>query len=421
MIKTPLSTMIGGALWTPETTVIGGTSKKTFDPLIQSLFSNSEQGFFYDPNDLTTMFQDAAGTIPVTAVGQPVGLLLDKSKKLALANVLNVYGHFTSNLSGWRIGSATSAVIESGEARVTFGGTFTASSSNWFSVYAPYYAGERYTVSFDATYVSGGNLQAGFGHTVGMTVLGVENAGVKQTYTLTAGGTTDTTRELLAFGSDSAGSVWKIDNVSVKKVQGNHAFQATSTSRPILRKNTSTGANYLEFDGTDDFLKTSFIEFNSANKLSLFAAIHKSSTSAGMLCELSADASWSTGSFYLITPQSSGVQSPDSFLLRGTIAASKSYVTTPSSKVIYSIQADMVNKSIAFKTNGVLRAPTEADVGDDVGLYNYPLFIGRRNGPSIPFNGHLYSLVGVTKLASETETTDIENALSQYSGVRLNV
>ena len=34
---------------------------------------------WYDPSDLSTMFQDAAGTTPVTAAGQPVGLILDKS------------------------------------------------------------------------------------------------------------------------------------------------------------------------------------------------------------------------------------------------------------------------------------------------------------------------------------------------------
>jgi hypothetical protein len=43
------------------------------------LFQNGEDGFWYDPSDLSTMFQDAAGTIPVTGLGQPVGLLLDKS------------------------------------------------------------------------------------------------------------------------------------------------------------------------------------------------------------------------------------------------------------------------------------------------------------------------------------------------------
>lgn len=78
MIKTPLSTVIGGAFWTPSCTVIGGNTP-TFDQQIQKLFANGEQGFFYDPNDLSTMYQDAVGTVPVTSVGQPVGLIRDKS------------------------------------------------------------------------------------------------------------------------------------------------------------------------------------------------------------------------------------------------------------------------------------------------------------------------------------------------------
>lgn len=48
-----------------------------FSPL--SLFRNSEQGVWYDPSDFSTMFQDSAGTTPVTAVEQPVGRINDKS------------------------------------------------------------------------------------------------------------------------------------------------------------------------------------------------------------------------------------------------------------------------------------------------------------------------------------------------------
>lgn len=48
-----------------------------FNPL--TLFANGEQGAWYDPSDLTTLYQDSAGTTPVTADGDPVGLMLDKS------------------------------------------------------------------------------------------------------------------------------------------------------------------------------------------------------------------------------------------------------------------------------------------------------------------------------------------------------
>lgn len=78
MIKTPLSIALGGAFWTPGCTVIGD-AKLSFEIVMKKLFTNGEQGFAYDPNDLSTMYQDAAGTIPVTAAGQPVGLIRDKS------------------------------------------------------------------------------------------------------------------------------------------------------------------------------------------------------------------------------------------------------------------------------------------------------------------------------------------------------
>ena len=46
---------------------------------IASLFANNEPGVWYDPSDLTTLFQDTAGTTPVTTPGQTVALMLDKS------------------------------------------------------------------------------------------------------------------------------------------------------------------------------------------------------------------------------------------------------------------------------------------------------------------------------------------------------
>ncbi len=46
---------------------------------ISALFASGEQGVLYDPSDFSSMFQDSAGTIPVTATGQSVGRILDRS------------------------------------------------------------------------------------------------------------------------------------------------------------------------------------------------------------------------------------------------------------------------------------------------------------------------------------------------------
>lgn len=55
--------------------LLSGT--RTFSPA--SLFAASEPGVWYDPSDLTTMFQDTAGTTPVTTPGQTVARINDKS------------------------------------------------------------------------------------------------------------------------------------------------------------------------------------------------------------------------------------------------------------------------------------------------------------------------------------------------------
>ena len=44
-----------------------------------TLFANSQIGYWYDPSDITTLFQDNLGATPVTAAGQTVGRILDKS------------------------------------------------------------------------------------------------------------------------------------------------------------------------------------------------------------------------------------------------------------------------------------------------------------------------------------------------------
>ena len=44
-----------------------------------TLFTPGTTGAWFDPADRASLFQDAAGTVPVTAAGQPVGRMLDKS------------------------------------------------------------------------------------------------------------------------------------------------------------------------------------------------------------------------------------------------------------------------------------------------------------------------------------------------------
>ena len=60
-------------------TIHWGSSALLPDFSPASLFAAGEQGLWYDPDEIVTLYQDAAGTTQVTAAGQGVGRILDRS------------------------------------------------------------------------------------------------------------------------------------------------------------------------------------------------------------------------------------------------------------------------------------------------------------------------------------------------------
>ena len=272
-----------GVFEAPGATVIGG-KKPSFNLEILKLFANGEQGFWYDPNDIGTMFQDAAGTVPVTAVGQPVGRILDKSGR------------------------------------------------------------------------------------------------------------------------------------------NNHAFQTNSASRPVLRKNAVTGANYLEFDGADDSLQTANIDFTSTDKMNLFLGVRRLTDSVQMIAELSVNANETVGAFYLAAGNDGGGIGYTS-MSRGTNAvgtpgSARNFTYLAPDTAVLSVKHDISGNLSSMRRNGVVGIDgTDKKGAGNFG--NYPLFIGRREGIAYPFNGHIYSLIGVGKLVSDNETTTIEKEITKRVGVTL--
>ena len=94
-----------------------------------SLFTGSEQGYWIDPSDFSSMFQDIAGTVPVTAAGQLVGRILDKSGKgnhiVAPADAnrptLQVDGGGKYYLSGGRMNTIAAIAAGTDKAQVVSG------------------------------------------------------------------------------------------------------------------------------------------------------------------------------------------------------------------------------------------------------------------------------------------------------------
>ena len=257
--------------------------------IIKSLFANSEQGFAYEPNDLTTLYQDAAGTIPVTTAGQPVGLMKDKSGR------------------------------------------------------------------------------------------------------------------------------------------NNHAFQTVSASRPILQRNATTGAYYLAFDGADDFLQTDSIDFTATDKVSLFTGVRKlSDATLGTIASFQSTSGDTRGAFSIRAPTGNGLPTYGGSLVGLT---ARDFVATgytaPNSAVIsamFYVNSASVTDAIKFRMMALSQVLTGGGAWTPCPNFgSHPLYIGRRGGTSAPFNGHLYSLIGIGRLTSDSETAALEKSIAKNTGVTLNV
>ena len=279
---TPKITNLGYSnLWAGMSTILGYTSN--FNQQIQKLFANGEQGFAYDPNDLTTLYQDVAGTIPVTASGQPVGLMKDKSGR------------------------------------------------------------------------------------------------------------------------------------------NNHAYQTMAAKRPLLQRSAKTGAYYLNFDGIDDSLQTSNIDFTISDQMSLFVGICKIKESRpAAIVVLSAAMYQQNGTFGLLSPFSNG--GTNSFSARGSVANTvKFYDTVPVTPYFTVLAAKMcISTDLMQLRNSGIVDKSSADLG--VGnIGNHPLFIGNMGNVSYFFGGQVYSLIGVSRLATDNETLVLEKVIAKQVGVTLNV
>lgn len=204
------------------------------------LFQTGDILLWYDPSDLTTLFQDTAGTTPVTADGQSVALQLDKGQwggktleqVLAAQPELVTNGTFDSDTAwtkgtGWTIGSGVA----------TRDATATASN---LSVGSFVEVGKLYQIQWTQ---SGTGFVAAYLGTASGQLL--SNNNTPGTYTRLAVATQ--TGGVLFRGNTAIES---IDNVSVKEIPGYHRTQATGTSMPKYK----TGPNPAAAEASSELL-----------------------------------------------------------------------------------------------------------------------------------------------------------------------
>lgn len=342
-----------------------------------ALFANSEPGVWYDPSDLTTMFQDRAGTKLVTAPGQTVGRVLDKSQGLVLGPELVTNGDFSNGSTGWTLGSGWS--VSGGVA--TYSGTDNAN----LAITNIVEAGKFYEVRFDVVSGSGVTIAPYLVTQSVLTTASFVNVGVGSYRAV-----------LLAPSSGGlvlrrqGGTNFSIDNVSVRELPGNHMVAVSDAARGSYNVDEA-GRGFILFDGADDGYSTSTIT-PGTDKAQVFAGVRKLSDAArGTVAELSTSIASSNGALHLTAPNAAS----DTFAFESKGTTLTDAVATPFAAPITSVLTglgDIAGDSAILRVNGL---QADADTGDH-GTGNYlaaPLYIGRRGAASQPFNGRLYSLI----------------------------
>jgi hypothetical protein len=185
------------------------------------------------------MFQDSAGTTPVTAVEQPVGLILDKSKGLALGSELITNGDFSGGATGWTVG--TNWAITGGGAVATAALYNTDNLDQSVTLTS----GRTYKLTFNITAYTAGSLRLDIPGVQSIITGSVSATGAYTYYFVAGAGGARTLRFTGSTGPNFTGT---IDNISVRELPGNHASQSTSASRPVLSARVNLLTYSEQFD-----------------------------------------------------------------------------------------------------------------------------------------------------------------------------
>ena len=437
-----------------------GKFAAAFSPI--ALFASGEQGTWYDPSDWTTLFQDSAGTLPVTAVEQPVGKILDKSgngnhasqstttSRPILRNLYNMLTYteqfdnavwVPTNLLEFGSGSVANATTSpdgTQTADLLVPNNTSGFHQMMYNVGINYVAGNSYTVKIYVqsagyttfTFVSGNN--AIFPSSSVLTISNGTHVGdgwYLHSYTATA------------IASGSANIYFRIGGASPYAGNGTSGIYiwgaslvpANEASLPYQRVVTNTPGTgvydsdvtkfpvYLAFNGVESCLITGNINFSATDKMSVFAGVRKLSDAAlGVVTELSAATSTNNGTFCIFAPGSI-LSDRYGWRSKGTIAAeptATSSVYVAPSTVIYTGLGNITGDSAILRLNSTQISVVTTDQGSG-NFGNYPLYVGRRGGTELPFNGRMYSLIVRGALTSSPQLEQTEQWVAAKTGVTL--
>ena len=351
----------------------------------QKMTDGIQEYLIADPNP--TMFQDSAGTIPVSTVEQPVGLIKDRSGRGNHASqstatkrpVLRARYNFLTYTEEFdnAVWVKAASVSVSPNTSIAPDGTLTADT---ITADADRHILQGITSTIGRAYKNSVFIKAGTATSVGLR--DDSGAGRHIVFNPATGQITETSGSLLSYGSQSFGNGWYkywmtyvADSTNVRshirpwgggiaqtyiawgadiresndgvnlpdyqRVEGGTA--GTSSTAGTIVYDTTNFPLYLDFDGVDDFLSTSAIDFTTTDKMTFFAGIRKLQTSGtGIIAELSANYNLNNGAFMFEGPDSSSVTAYG-FITKGTTTPAYYVVPGYTSPIANVISASLDN------------------------------------------------------------------------------
>jgi hypothetical protein len=173
----------------------------------------------------------------------------------------------------------------------------------------------------------------------------------------------------------------------------------------------------IKFDGVDDSLATSSVDFTGTDKMTVVAGIQKlSDATSGVVLELSADSGANAGSLGLLAPflPTTGY----GFRSRGTVAAiaNAGPFAAPATNVVTGV-ADIAADICTTRVNG---AATTVGTDQGTGNFgNYAINLGRRNNTNLPLNAYLTRLIICGATRSDSQIVKAERSTALKMGLPL--
>ena len=355
------------------------------------LYTAGEPGAWYDPSDMSTLYQDSAGTTPVTASGQPVGLWLDKSKQRGWTDVTGAV---------WTKTAGDGVLTVSGN-QITVTGATTPTLITRTAGSIPFLPGQAKMVC-RADWSTAAGVQVWLRGSPVALASGVETARMVSL----------NNSSLERFDVGSGNVTFTVSTFSVWL--GNHASQDSGSKRPLYTD--VGGRKSLSFDGVDDALVTRAIDFTGTDKMTVAAGVRKLiDGSYPVVAELSRNSDTQNGAFLLAASRSAAL-SDYFYQTRGSGGAFAVSGGLPAPRAdVIAAESDISGDVARLRVNGVLRGSSASDQG--AGSFgSYSLYIGGRSGLLSYFNGHLYGLIVRGAATSAADIAAAEQWLNRKTG-----